>query len=52
MEFLSSFTSLFSTWDLSAKTLICFTCGFACGLSYYVIGKLYLNIKLYNIYIQ
>ncbi|VVC28385.1 Major facilitator superfamily domain,Major facilitator, sugar transporter-like [Cinara cedri] len=38
MEFLSTFTSLFSTWDLSAKTLICFTCGFVCGLSYYVIA--------------
>ncbi|XP_025414879.1 solute carrier family 22 member 5-like [Sipha flava] len=38
MEFLSTFTSLFSTCDLFAKTAISFSCGFACGLSYYVIA--------------
>ncbi|CAH1735950.1 organic cation transporter protein-like isoform X2 [Aphis gossypii] len=37
-EFLSTFTTLFSTWDLSAKTSISFSCGFVCGLSYYVIA--------------
>lgn len=37
-EFLSTFTLLFSTRDLSAKTAICFSCGFVCGLSYYVIA--------------
>lgn len=40
MEFLSTFTLLFSTRDLSVKTIISFFCGFVCGLSYYVIGKL------------
>ncbi|XP_060873414.1 solute carrier family 22 member 12-like isoform X2 [Metopolophium dirhodum] len=37
-EFLSTFTTLFSTWDLSVKTGISFSCGFVCGLSYYVIA--------------
>lgn len=55
---MSTFTTLFSTWDLSVKTGISFSCGFVCGLSYYVIGKLeiFLNVLsltyrliLYNI---
>ncbi|XP_001945084.3 organic cation transporter protein [Acyrthosiphon pisum] len=37
-EFFSTFTTLFSTWDLSVKTGISFSCGFVCGLSYYVIA--------------
>ncbi|XP_027836144.1 solute carrier family 22 member 6-A-like isoform X5 [Aphis gossypii] len=38
MEFLSAYTSLFSTLDLSAKTVISLFCGLSCGLSYYVIA--------------
>ncbi|XP_025199225.1 solute carrier family 22 member 16-like isoform X2 [Melanaphis sacchari] len=38
MEFLSAYTLLFSTSDLTAKTVISSFCGLSCGLSYYVIA--------------
>ncbi|CAI6362935.1 unnamed protein product [Macrosiphum euphorbiae] len=37
-EILSAYTSLFSTLDLSAKTVISLFFGLSCGLSYYVIA--------------